>query len=113
MNESSRPKPFRSAPHDELLPSSPLARRDFLKLVGATTAVAGVAPFLGGPRSASAQRPQSVKVLLEDLRLDAAGLAGGGLDGVAATTAGLVLTSGSGRGQYMSPVLTGRNPFTH
>jgi hypothetical protein len=94
------------------LPAS-LGRRSFLKLAGATAAAVGLYPLLGGTRLAGAQESPVVKVLMEDLSLNANSLAAGSLNGVLSTPRGILLAAGRAGGEYASPVLTAQTPFTH
>ncbi len=90
-----------------------MGRRDFLKLFAAAGGAAAAYPLLVRSSQALAQQPAAVNVLAEDLRLDARALATGNLNGLVAGNGGVGLASGRGRGKYISPVLTARNPFTH
>jgi hypothetical protein len=101
-----RPRRPRNAP-------APLDRRGFLKLAGVTAAAAALYPYARGASPAFAQPSPRVKALIEDLHLDAPALAAGALTGVVATPRGIRLPPGLNRGEYTSPVLTARTPFTH
>jgi hypothetical protein len=90
-----------------------IGRRGFLKLGAGAVAAAGAYGLLGAS-PASAQQPESVKVLIEELRLNAQELARGNLQGLDATARGIAAAAGRGaHGVYVSPVLTAKGVFTH
>src|SRR4051812_9941770 len=89
-----------------------LARRDFLKLAGASAAA--VAVSFAGPGGARADGAPAIPVAIEELPLGEHELGAGtrdGLDWAAAT--GLQLSPGRAAGSYVSPVLHTDKPFTH